>query len=294
VVTGTVIVIAPDPQTAIAVDGRPVAFAQWSGRLEPGRHFVQVYREGYEPFEEEIDVEIGSTIRVKGELGDRVDTPDRGASAADPYGRGRRPLGYYGLIGLRLLTPRGHPLGFEASSAYDLGWSLGVRAGYRLIPQLGLEAEVDASSFDVAGHCTSPTPSACPSAEKADYHLDARRFGAALRLFSSNDSLRLTSAFGGGFVSHDFRDESHKAAGLDPYLLVEAGVQANWRHTLWELIATANFDGASSIHVGDYRPYAEANGIQMFGLALRIGWGEWTPGRAPVPPMPPTGSAKSQ
>src|SRR5512147_841892 len=87
--TGTVIITAPDPQTAIAVDGRPVAFAEWTGRLEPGRHFVQVYREGYEPFEEEIDVEIGETLRVRGVLGDRIDAADRGESTADPYGRGR-------------------------------------------------------------------------------------------------------------------------------------------------------------------------------------------------------------
>ncbi|HEY5957920.1 MAG TPA: PEGA domain-containing protein, partial [Polyangiaceae bacterium] len=61
-VTGVVVIKAADEQTAIAIDGRPVAFADWTGRLEPGRHFIQIYREGYEPFEQELDVEAGKTV----------------------------------------------------------------------------------------------------------------------------------------------------------------------------------------------------------------------------------------
>jgi hypothetical protein len=293
--TGTVVVTAPNAQTAIAVDGRPVAFAEWSGRLEPGRHIVQVYREGYEPFEEEIDVEIGATTHVRGVLGERTDPIDRAEQTTELSGKNRRlQQGYYGLVGASLLVPNGHPTGFDADSNHDLGWSFGLRAGYRLLPPFGIEAAVDASSFSVGGHCANPSASACPMVGQTSYQVDARRFGAAIRLFSSNDTLRLTSVFGGGMVSHDFHDSTHKAAGLDPYVLLEAGVQGNWRHGLWELVAIAVFDGASNIHVGDYHPYAEASGIQMFGLGLRIGWSEWMPSRAPLPPMPTQKATQAQ
>jgi hypothetical protein len=292
--TGTVIVTAPNAQTAIAVDGRPVAFAEWIGRLEPGRHIVQVYREGYEPFEEEIDVEIGSMIHVRGALGERTDPIDHAEqTTAVPSKTRWLQQGYYGLLGGSLLVPRGQPTGFDADSDYDLGWSLALRAGYRLLPPLGIEAAVDSSSFSVGGHCAEPSASACPTKGESSYHVNARRFGAAIRLFSSNDTLRLTSVFGGGMVSHDFRDSAHKAAGLDPYVLLEAGLQGNWRHGLWELVAIAIFEGASNIHLGDFRPYADANGIQMFGLGLRIGWSEWMPSRAALPPMPTQKTARA-
>lgn len=284
--TGTVSVAAPDAQTAIAIDGRPVAFAEWTGRLEPGRHFVQVYREGYEPFEEEIEVEIGQHLYVRGVLGERSDSIEM-AEHSNDAARTRRSLqGFYGLAGAALLVPRGHPSGFAASSDYDLGWSLGLRAGYRLLTPLGIEAQVESSSFSVNGHCANPSANSCTALLDGSYDLHARRFGVGLRLHSSSETIRLTSVFGGGVVSHDFHDVGHRAAGLDPYMSVEAGVQINWRHTLWEAVAIAMFDGASSIHIGDYRPYAEANGIQLFGLGLRVGWGEWTPSRPQLPPMP--------
>jgi len=282
--SGIVSVTAPDTQTAIAVDGRPVAFAEWSGRLEPGRHFVQVYREGYEPFEEEIDVEVGSHLRVVGVLGDRIDGTNRGDTTSD---KGKRQqTGLYGLASAGMFVPRGHPLGFHADSNYNFGWFLGLRAGYRLVPSLGLEAQVASAEFSADGHCATVTPTACPTASTLSYHLDARHFGAAIRLFSSSETLRLTLAAGGGAVSHDLKFGTYTAAGFDAFITLEAGMQANWRHTLWEVVGLAQFDGASSIHVGDYHPYTEANGIQMYGLALRVGWGEWQPSRPPLPPMP--------
>lgn len=285
--TGTVMVLAPDPHTAIAVDGRPVAFAKWTGRLEPGPHFVQIYREGYEPFEEEIDVEVGKTTKVRGVLGDRTDPVDPSRSQSAEGKTKRSQLGYYGLIGGSVLVPRGHPSGFEADSNYDLGWSLGLRVGYRVATPLGVEAQVDSSSFSVQGSCIEVSETACSSANHGSYSLDARRFGGAVRLFSSSETLRLTSSFGAGLVSHDFRQGSHPAAGVNAYVAIEAGIQANWRHGLWELVGTATFDGASNVGLGTFRPYAEGNGIQLFGLSVRVGWGEWMPSRAPLPPLPP-------
>lgn len=285
--TGTVVILAPDQHTAIAIDGRPVAFAQWRGRVEPGRHFVQIYREGFEPYEEEIEVEIGATVTVRGTLGDRTDPTE---TVAAPPGQAstakRTPRGYYGLLGGSILVPRGQPAGFDAASDYDLGWSLGLRAGYRINGQLGVEGHVDSGSFAVQGHCTNLSTTACPTSGDSTYHLDTRRIGASLRLFSGGETIRLTSTFGAGLVSQDFHYANHRAAGLDEFVSIEAGLQANWRHALFELVGTAIFDGASNIHVADFRPYADGNGIHFFGLSLRVGWGEWTPARAPLPPMP--------
>jgi hypothetical protein len=284
-VTGVVFVKASDEQTAIAIDGRPVAFGAWSGRLEPGQHFIQIYREGYEPFEHELDVEAGKTSHVVGAVGDRIDPAERGSSAETGSKPRRSVAGYYGLIHASTLLVRGHPAGFDPASNYDLGWSLGLRAGYRLSSPFGLEAIVESASFHVAGHCKNPSETAC-GMDWHDYRLDARRFGAALRLFSSSESLRLTTAVGTGVVSHDFKDAIHNAAGLDAFMLLEVGLQANWRHTLWELFGTAVFEGAGNTHIGNFRPYAESNGIQMYGIGLRVGWGEWTKSAQPLPPMP--------
>jgi hypothetical protein len=51
----------------------------------------------------------------------------------------------------------------------------------------------------------------------------------------------------------------------------------NIDHFLVEFVGFGWFDSASGIHSGLNMPYQEGNGIQMFGLSLRVGWSEWTP-----------------
>ena len=107
--------------------------------------------------------------------------------------------------------------------------------------------------------------------------LNSRRAGGALRIMSGGESVRFTSSVGVGAVSHDLYVPGMVAKGFDAYFSLEAGAQVNIDHFLVEWVAFGGFDSASSIKSGNYRPYLEGNGIQMFGLSLRVGWSEWTP-----------------
>jgi hypothetical protein len=288
--TGMVEVIAPDPQTAIAIDGRPVAFASYIGRLEPGRHFVQIYREGYEPYEKEIDVNVGDRLHVQGELGEPTDTVAVDTSAARKTAPKRILRGFYGFGTASTLVVRGHPAGFVANSNYDLGYELGLRAGYRLMTPLSIEAQVASGAYVVQGRCADVFEPSCPHTRATAYHLDTRRLGAGARLMSEGESLRLFSVLGAGFVAQDYRAFGHHASGSGLYVQLELGVAINYRHSLWELVAIGLFDESEHIRASTLAPYENGGGIQLFGLGLHVGWSDWSPPRK-VPPMPPTVTA---
>lgn len=283
--TGTVEVHAPDPQTAIAIDGRPVAFAFYRGRLEPGRHFVQIYREGFEPYEEEVEVKVGEVLRVQGELGEPTETVSTSASIDRKPTAKRTLRGFYGLGTFSLLTVRGSPNGFNADSNYDPGYELGLRAGYRLATPLGFEALVSSGTFVIQGHCSRVEATACSSAAATVYHLETRRIGAGVRFMSEGEGLRLFSVLNGGIVAQDFRAYGRHASGSGPYASLELGVTMNYRHSLWELALLGIFDEAEQIRTKDFTPYESRGGIQLLGMSLRFGWSDWAPPRK-VPPMP--------
>lgn len=102
-----------------------------------------------------------------------------------------------------------------------------------------------------------------------------------MRLMSGGEKLRFTSSVGIGAVSHDLRVFRMQAKGFDAYFALEAGAQLNVHHLLLELVGFGWFESASSVKsrdaAGEYTPYLNGNGIQMFGLSLRAGWSEWTP-----------------
>ena len=62
-----------------------------------------------------------------------------------------------------------------------------------------------------------------------------------------------------------------------PYFTLEVGAQYNWGHILLEADVFGYFEGISSVKSGDWQPYADANGLQLIGLSLRMGWSEWRP-----------------
>jgi hypothetical protein len=288
--TGLVVITAPNPQTAIAIDGRPVAFAHYEGRLQPGRHFIQIYREGYEPYEEEIDVRIGDSLHIEGELGEPTETVSTATSLKTAPTSKRILRGFYGLGSLSLLTVRGSPTGFDASSNYDPGYELGLRAGYRLMTPLAFEAMVSSGAFVIEGRCSKIESFACASSSTSMYHLDTRRIGAGVRFMSEGEGLRLFSVISSGIVAQDFRAYGRHASGSGPYASLELGLTANYRHSLWEIAAIGIFDQAESIRSGGFTPYASRGGIQLLGISVRVGWGDWSPPRK-VPPMPATPTA---
>ena len=290
--TGIVEILAPDPQTAIAIDGRPVAFEFYQGRLAPGRHFVQVYREGYEPYEEELDITVGEKARVVGELGESLFAEAQNGDSTTSTTK-RSQLGWYGLGSASLLAVRGHPAGFRADSNYDFGYELGFRAGYRVLPPIAFEGQVASGSYVVQGHCANVLPSSCPYASTAEYRFDTRRIGANVRLMSQGEPARFVSSIGTGAVSQDFEIGTSQAKGVSPYVQLELGVAMNYRHLLCEVSALGIFDGASSIRQVEFRPFEMGGGMQFFGLSIRLGYSEWSVSRK-TPPMPQAPSAHGQ
>jgi hypothetical protein len=278
---GFLTVLTPNERTAIAIDGRAVAFESYRGIVLPGRHVIQIYRSGFEPYEAVVELEAGQSVTVRGKVGDPVtddddvptSTPDRRASSTP-----RQLRGWYGLLDVSLLNWIGAPEYIDPSSHNHLGYGYGLRAGYRLYTPTGIEAVIGTSHHEVTGTCERNAPTSnCIGMATETYELDTRRAGGALRIMSGGESIRFTSSIGIGAVSHDLRIFTMQPKGFDAYFALEAGAQINIHHFLLEMVGFGWFESASSIKSGTYTPYQEGNGIQMFGLSLRMGWSEWTP-----------------
>jgi tetratricopeptide (TPR) repeat protein len=284
--TGTLEIFAPDAQTAIAIDGRPVAFENWLGRLPPGSHVVQIYKDGFEAYEEEVDLEVGDHLRVIGELGEATSGASASNSASSLSAR-RQLQGWYGLATTAFLAVRGHPVGFRADSDYDFGYELGMRGGYRIWTPLAIEAHISSGSFTVQGRCKNELAGSCPETNPGSYHLDTRRFGAGARWMSHDENLRVIAAGSAGATAMDLSAFGNQATGFESFMQFELGIALNYRHILWEISGVGIFQGASNIQVADYHPYENGAGIQFFGISLGAGYSEWSPTRK-VPPLPKT------
>lgn len=279
---GFLTVLAPDARSAIAIDGRAVAFDSYTGALVPGRHVIQVYRSGYEPYEAIVELEAGQAVTIRGKLGDPIEEDDEEPRAQQPVATPTRQLrGWYGLLDISVLNWVGAPEFIDASGHNHLGYGYALHAGYRLFTPIGVEAVIGATHHDVTGNCETYAPRCGGRATAEAYQLDTRRAGGAMRLMSGGEKLRFTSSVGMGAVSHDLRVFGMQPKGFDAYFSLEAGAQLNLDHLLLELVGFGWFESASSIKsrdaAGDYTPYLNGNGIQMFGLSLRAGWSEWTP-----------------
>lgn len=137
-VAGFVTVVALDADAAIAVDGAAKAFGKWSGPLSPGRHYVQVYRQGYKTFEQKLWVELGRTVQIDAPAlealpPDEVPDPKTGELPS------RQLRGWYGLVALTALGMRDAPDGLDVDESDVTGGSFGVRAGYRLWTPIAVE-----------------------------------------------------------------------------------------------------------------------------------------------------------
>ena len=279
---GYLTILATDSKTAIAIDGRAVAFETYRGYIEPGRHVIQIYRPGFEPYESVVELDAGQSVTIRGKVGAAL-SDSEAEQVAQP--RQNAPLprqlrGWYGLIDASLLNWSGAPQDVNPSNDSKLGYSYGLHAGYRLFTPVGIEAVASATHNAVRGTCnTSTSIPNCPANANSsfNYKLDSRRVGGALRIMSGGEGIRFTSSVGVGAVSHDLDILGMTAKGFDAYFALEAGAQVNIDHFLVEVVAFGWFDSASTIAYHQYTPYQEGNGIQMFGISLRLGWSEWTP-----------------
>jgi len=290
-VSGFATIRSKDPKAAIAIDGKALAFAEWSGPLAPGRHYVQVYRDGMKPFDQAFFVELGRTVEIEADL-----RPDDVAPGKPAQQRGWYALGVLSGLGLR-----NAPEGLEIDQSEISGGSFGVRAGYRVWTPIAVEMLLEGGRHDVKKACdtqvekSADRPCGTNPFERS-FKLDSLRLGPALRVMSGGERLRFTSTAGAGAVRHEIRlDEPNKsdkdyspdiyggnAKGWDPYFLLEVGIQYNWGHVLLELDGLVYIDGASNVKGktddgSSWQPFRDTGGLLMGGIGLRAGWSEWTP-----------------
>lgn len=303
-VSGFLTVISSDPKAAIAVDDEPLAFHKWSGPVVPDvEHVVQIYRDGFEPFEQSVRVEVGKTVEVKGELGavsGVVDehTPLPAKPAAPPRPRG--PGGYYGLVALSVVGLNDTPLNYEVTgtSANMSLPSFGLRAGYRLSESIAVELGFDAGRLEAKGACQPAPPGAPENAcwAKRDFSLRSLRFGPNLRLMTGGETLRFATGIGVGIVSHKLQVEramssdstsenlgGGAAHSVDAYFSLELGAAYNYRHLLAELAVIAFIEGATGLRgafdTDEQRAVFASGTLPMLGLTLKVGYSSWAPKR---------------
>jgi hypothetical protein len=66
--SGTLKVIASLPDAEVVIDGAVVGKAPQEKRLSAGKHPVMVRLQGYKPYEETVNIEVGKTITINAEL----------------------------------------------------------------------------------------------------------------------------------------------------------------------------------------------------------------------------------
>ncbi len=302
-ITGFVTVEVDDKDAAIAIDGKALGFHSWRGPLEPGRHYVQVYKQGYKTYEQVLNIQLGETENVVASLRPLPPGETNKADDAPP----RQLRGWYGLAVLDLLGLDGAPSGIKQGGVQEQrgGVVAGVRAGYRLWTPVGVELMLEGGRHQVKDACVTEKSHECGDNITRSYTLSSFRLGPALRIMSGGEKVRFTSTIGAGAVQHELVYDKPKqngssdvtahpdlvglyqdatARGWDPFFMLEVGAQFNWGHVLLEANVTAYLDGASNVH-GDTLtdPYnsVSTGGLKMIGLGLRAGWGEWTPDDAP-------------
>jgi PEGA domain len=299
---GMVNVTTNEPNAAIAIDGKALAFFQWRGPLEPGRHYVQVYGEGLKNYDQAFVVELGKTVDLDVKL--QHLPPGQKKPDDKPTIQG----GYYVLGALSALGLRNDPEGLKIDPNKASGASLGVRAGYRIWTPIAVELLLEAGRHTVEAcdkNAKSDTQSnkdrTCDGSNPLtrSFQLDSVRLGPNLRVMSGGETIRFTSVAGVGAVRHQMHldpvstsDKNDGAStqplggdahGWDPYFLVEVGAQYNWGHVLLELDGLLFIDGASQTKGtldqggGEWKPFSSTGGLFLAGIGLRAGWSEWEP-----------------
>jgi hypothetical protein len=300
--SGFLKVVTNDDKAAIAVDGEPRGFKSWSGPVTPEvEHLVQIYREGFEPFERSVRVTAGQLLRVDGSVGPRtgsaaVELPPSNPNKAGAPPAPRTATGPYGLLALSVLGLNNEPLGLQvgdASEANSLS-TIGLRAGYRLSEPIAVEAAIDAGQLAGNNVCQANQEDETVCDALRDFTLTSLRFGPNLRLFTSGETLRFAVGLGVGAVLHRIdldaatasngaRLEGGMGSGLDPYFSFEIGGAFNYRHLLAELSLMAFVEGADNLSgafdEGDERGVFSDGTLPMLGLGLKLGYSAWSPRR---------------
>jgi hypothetical protein len=226
---GFVRVRAPDGQTAIAIDQKPLGRGSWEGYVAPGTHIVQLYKTGGSSAALEILVAAGraqeiargdgGTLKVKSISGApffgkaaadaSLDAPPElalGAAKAGEKAGGKvekkdPPLtGLYGHVtATSFSVVTGGP---TIESTEDLGgWSVGVRGGYRLSTAFGIEVMADYSYLSANAEVFEARSEQAPVFPgDGGYELDSFRLGGNIRFMTPGYRARFVATLGLGFA----------------------------------------------------------------------------------------------
>jgi hypothetical protein len=290
-VAGFLTVETRDPDAAIAVDGKPLAFERWHGPLPNGEHYVQVYKAGYAPFEHRLSIVNGRTHLVTVPPLSPEEEPEPETTPATPKGSQR---GWYAMGSLAFMGMLDAPQSFDEQSAERVeGTTFGARAGYRLYEPIAVELLLEFGKNSVKNACslteTDPGQEASKECDESterqiDYELISGRIGPNLRIMSTAPSLRFVSTLGAGSVFHKLdvtrttvegrkQDNLKGGSGGDPYFLVELGAQMNFGHLLLEAAASFYIEGMENL--GDSAVKYDPAVLKMIGLAIRGGYSQW-------------------
>jgi len=283
-VLGFVDVRASDPGAAIAIDGKPLALGHYLGPVTPVEdHLIQVYKTGHQPFETRVRVEVGQTLVVSGKLGKR----DAGATVLPPTAPGVLPpppepkpsTGWYGLVALNVQATGVAPFQLNLDHARSRAGAIGLRGGHRLRANVAVEGLAELGSHSVDDACDPPPEDSTAPDPVCGLHYAIRwaRIGPAVRIMSSADRLRVAGGVGAGVVWHQLNLHPGQEPGVDPFVLLEIGVAANWRRFVFGLDLFLLIDGTRGIN-DNQRNGTEAfagRALSFIGLGVRGGFSEW-------------------
>ena len=294
-------IVAEDPQAVIAVDGKALARHRWSGPVTPGEdHLIQVYRPGFESFEQVLQVPVGKTASVRAVLGAPVE--GEAEEEADPSSglpappSGKAPRGWYGMAALSLLGAGSTPLELDPTNAQasTSAGAFGLRGGYRFWKAIAGELMLDFGNLKVTGACdttlTNEAGFECGDREQIsrDYRLSWVRFGPNLRFMSGGDRVRFVAGASVGAVFHRLQLDAYPDAsgslgetanaqdafGVDPYFALELGIGFNFGHWMMEAVGLASIDGTANLK-NDLQGTANRNTMPIVGLSLKFGYSQW-------------------
>jgi hypothetical protein len=292
-VLGFVDVRASDPAAAIAIDGRALSLGRYTGPVTPSEdHLVQVYRAGFEPYEERIRVDVGQTLVVTGKLGKAVnDAPSEAPvapGALPPPPEPKPPVGWYGVGALNLQATGVAPFNYSLNNARSLSGSVGVRAGRRLRAHVAVEGMFELGALSVRNATFIPTDEeeTAGNVRETNLRYSVRwwRLGPNVRLMSAADHLRVSGGIGTGIVGHQLREgPGNQSGGFDPYFLLELGVASNWRRFLFGLDLYLLVDGTRGMNArrdaltrpDEREAFPNGRTLSFIGLGVRAGYSQW-------------------
>jgi hypothetical protein len=256
-------------------------------------HLVQVYRSGFEPYEERIRVDIGQTLVVTGKLGKRQEDSSTATPTAPgalpPPPKPRPPVGWYAVGAFNLQGTAVAPFGYSLSDARSLSAAGGVRAGRRLRAHVAVEGMLELGALSVKDARFIPTDEEEAGGSLPEtglrYSVRWARLGPNVRIMSAADHLRVSGGIGAGVVAHQLREgPGNRHGGFDPYFLLEVGVAANWRRFLFGLDLYLLVDGTRGLNVPrgppETRPdereaFPKGRTLSFLGLGVRAGYSQW-------------------